>query len=111
MRLNFGTRLDDALESMPAEHRRFYLSRQDRETDRTRPRCTGISSDALVFFVLGLQDEPGKGEYPRDLGDMRACEETYDMAPDDLRRKMLPVMTKYRLAVTGRDKPVPPRKS
>ena len=64
-----------------------------------------------MFFALGMQEEPERREYPSDLGDMRACEETYDMAPDDLRRMMLPVITKYRLAVTGRNKPVPLRKS
>ena len=107
MRLHFGTRLYEALEAMPAAHRKFYLSRQDRSNTKG-PRCTGTSSDALVFFVLGLQEEPGTAEYPRDLGDLRACEETCDMAPDDLRRRMLPVMAKYRLALTGRDEPVPP---
>lgn len=104
MRLNFGTRLYEALEALPAEHRRFFLSRQDRSNTRN-PRCTGISSDALVFFALGMQEEPEIREYPRDRGDLRACEETYDMAPDDLRRKMLPVMTKYRQAIA--DMPAP----
>lgn len=111
MRLIFGTRLYEALEAMSTEHRRFFLARLDRGSDRTRPRCTGRSSDAMVFFALGMQEEPERPEYPSDLGDMRACEETYDMAPDDLRRRMLPVMNKYRLAVTGRDIPVPPRKN
>lgn len=98
MRLNFGTRLYEALAEMPEPHRKFFLARQDREYDRTLPRCTGRSSDAMVFFALGMQQEPGKHEYPLDRGDLRACEEAYDMAPADLQDRMLPVLTRYRLA-------------
>jgi len=65
---------------------------------RYNDRCTGISSDALAFYGIGMRREPKDHEYPADRSDLDACERTYEMAPAPVRRRMLPVLEKFRAA-------------
>lgn len=100
----FGTETYKALELLPEEHRLFWLARQDAKIDRASPRVTGLSSDRLTHFALGWAEEPDEGSwlYPSDNGDLGACERTYDMAPADLQRRMLPLLVKYRTHIKRR---------
>lgn len=58
-------------------------------------RYTGRSSDALVEFAFS-GEEPDRNRYPYDLDDLGACERTAGMAPEHLRRRMEPLLLKYR---------------
>jgi hypothetical protein len=62
-------------------------------------RCMGVSSDALAWYAVGIRVEPMPEEYPLDPSDLAACERTYEMAPEFLRERMEPVLTRYRAAV------------
>lgn len=63
-------------------------------------RCTGISSDALAWYGVGCTPEPKRHQYPADASDLAACERTFAMAPEHVQKRMLPVMEKYRSALT-----------
>lgn len=62
---------------------------------REQPRCWGISSDAMVLTALG-EGRPELSDYPRDVGDLNACERTFAMAPDMMKWRMKPVLDDYR---------------
>lgn len=99
--LRLGTRLYGALAVMTEEHRTFVLAREDNRI-AGGPRCTGISSDGLTLYAVGLQAEPGLQGYPSDGWDLQACERTYAMAPADLQVRMLPILEKFRAHVGKR---------
>lgn len=95
-----------ARELLGEEALRFVAARYNRDgsgANFRKDRCTGVSSDALAWFAVGRRDEPAEHEYPRDRGDLAACERTYDMAPDWLKQRMAPVLMKYRVAVAKDD--------
>lgn len=81
------------------EDRLSFIARRYLTPGRQRDRFTGISSDALAWFAIGRRDEPKPGEYPADERDLGACERTYDMAPEFLKERMLPVLERYRAHV------------
>ncbi|MBB4689804.1 hypothetical protein [Amycolatopsis jiangsuensis] len=64
-------------------------------------RCTGVSADALAWFGVGVRSEPEEDEYPRDQFDLSACERTFEMAPQHVQERMLPVLQQYRAAVAA----------
>lgn len=85
-----------------------------------RPRCWGVSSDALAAYGAGYGPRPtipGKpyeaktsnsgrwvreeaGDYyPHDIGDLNACELTFAMAPDHAKFRMKPVLDEFRAYV------------
>ena len=102
MSINFGTWLYEALTKMTDDHRKFFLAREDQRNRFWRQeRCTGLSSDALTLYAIGLDEEPQLRNYPRDHGDLDACERTYQMAPADPQERMLPVLEKYRARVNA----------
>lgn len=72
-------------------------------------RCSGVSSDAMAWFAVGMRDEPRREEYPLDPSDLAACERTYEMAPEFLRERMEPVLARYRAAVAKSYPEVGPR--
>jgi hypothetical protein len=74
----------------------------------TGERCTGISSDALALYGLRGGPEPTLREYPADRWDLAACERTWQLAPDDVRARMLPVLEKFRQVVAKREATRPP---
>ena len=90
----------ETVHTWPADEREFYILREESRARHQRPRCTGISSDALTNYSMGLAGAPDKSQYPADRGDLAACELTYEMAPDRLQRIMLPVLESYRTHVT-----------
>ena len=66
MSINFGTWLYEALTKLTDEHRKFFLGREDQRNRFWREeRCTGLSSDALTLYALGLDEEPKERNYPR----------------------------------------------
>ena len=69
-----------------------------REARHGSPRCTGVSSDAMVFYALG-GPYPADYEYPHDRSDYKACESIFSMAPAHLQRKLGGVMMEYRRAL------------
>lgn len=91
----------------------FVLERMTAQREHRRPRCWGISSDALTLYALGKgprPQTPGRPErpggstwqgsevgsdYPHDEDDLRACELTYAMAPAHLQIIMLPVLKEF----------------
>ena len=91
----------------------FLAARMRAKQERQRPRCWGISSDALALYgvgqgprptVPGRTTEPGgngwRGSecgwgFPHDEGDLMACEITYAMAPREVRARMLPVLEEF----------------
>jgi hypothetical protein len=77
----------------------FLIARQDARHQWMQPRCWGVSSDALAYYGAGKKQEPKPNEYPADAGDLAACERTYDMAPEAIKPRMLPVLEKYREVV------------
>lgn len=99
-RLSLRSRLFYQLQQMPQDHRDFILAREDLRN--SRPRCTGESSDALAMYAVGMEGEPSPRDYPRDRGDLEACELTYRMAPAHLQERLLPVMEKFRAHVEER---------
>lgn len=50
-------------------------------------RCWGISSNALVEYVLGGDEPICPDEYPRDDSDLTACEAAVALLPSHLREK------------------------
>lgn len=94
---------NDDVEQQP-DGLRFLAARMHAEQFQPREpdRCWGISSDALALFGVGGRTEPTRWRYPADRWDLRACERTYLMAPDDVRAVMLPVLEKYRTYVAER---------
>jgi hypothetical protein len=92
----------------------FVLERMVAEREHRRPRCYGVSSDALTLYALGKGPRPqtpgrpdreGGGswrgdevgrDYPHDEADLRACELTYAMAPAVLKVSMAPVLDEFR---------------
>lgn len=92
----------------------FVLARDKARANHERPRCYGVSSDALVLYALGQGPRPtvpGRPEtenggswrgkecgfsYPHDEADLAACERSYDMAPPSLQAIMLPVLDEFR---------------
>lgn len=83
------------------EERLSFIARRYLGPARHRDRFTGISSDALAWFAIGRRDEPKPGEYPADERDLAACERTYEMAPEFLKGRMLPVLERYRKHVAA----------
>jgi len=83
------------------EERLSFIARRYLAPGRHRDRFTGASSDALAWFAVGRRGEPKTGEYPADERDLAACERTYEMAPEFLQERMLPVLERYRAAVRG----------
>lgn len=81
------------------EHLLFYARRAYEQVHGLRPRRYGVSSNALTDYALGLRPEPGTALYPKDKGDLEACELTYETAPADLQPLMLPVLEKYQVYV------------
>lgn len=92
----------------------FVLAREAATAKHERPRCYGVSSDALTLYALGKGERPlipgtpssstggswhgdecGRN-YPHDESDLAACELTYEMAPDQVREIMLPVLDEFR---------------
>lgn len=65
-------------------------------------RCTGVSSDALAWFAVGIAAEPELYQYPRDPSDLAACVRTFEMAPQHLQKVMRAMLAKYRAAVAER---------
>ena len=82
--------------------------------EHRRPRCWGISSDAMALYGLGKGPRPTvpgtptrpggqswRGEecgsdHPHDEADLKACELTYEMAPVIAQIAMLPVLEEFR---------------
>ncbi|MEU0467260.1 hypothetical protein ABZ215_24935 [Amycolatopsis sp. NPDC006131] len=81
---------------------RFLFARHEAQRRHVRPRCWGISSDALAYYGAGKEPEPGLDEYPADPADLGACERTYAMAPEGIKPRMRPVLEKYRAHVAAR---------
>lgn len=91
----------------------FLAARVVAQHQRTRPRCYGISSDALALYALGLVRRPQVpgtptregghswfgsecgSDYPFDLDDLAACQRTFDMAPPHLQERMRPVLDEF----------------
>lgn len=74
--------------------------------------ATGISSRALALYALGMNPEIRRTDingglqggwnglaYPHDWGDYRRCVKTYEAAPRHLKKKMAPVMERWRNAI------------
>ena len=92
---------------------RFLAERMRAEQQLQRPRCWGISSDALALYgvghgprptvpgrtystgVLGWSGDECGRSYPHDEGDLMACQITYAMAPREVRERMLPVLEEF----------------
>lgn len=81
------------------EERLSFIARRYLSPAGHRDRFTGVSSDALAWYAIGRRDEPKPGEYPADEQDLAACERTYEMAPEFLKERMLPVLERYRAHV------------
>lgn len=77
-------------------------------------RGFGISSEAMFREAMGLRQMRvwGTGEpRPWDAGDSEGVEETYSLAPDWLKERMLPRLTWYReIAALGWPDEAPSRK-
>lgn len=84
--------------ALPAAHLAFYARRAWSRDHYMRPRCTGVSSDALTLYALGLGPLPSQSSYPHDASDLAACELTYTMAPPDVATAMVPTLALYRAA-------------
>lgn len=92
----------------------FVLERMKARWEHRRPRCYGISSDALTLFALGKGPRPttpGRPDhdggtswsgsevgrdYPHDEADLSACELTYAMAPEVVKIAMAPILEEFR---------------
>lgn len=92
----------ECLGTLSPEHLLFWARRTYEQVHCIRPRRYGVSSNALVDYVLELRGEPGVVLYPSDLWDLMACERAYATAPADLQPLMLPVLVKYRAHVDER---------
>lgn len=111
----------DAADATAAWLAARMVARQQRE----RPRCWGVSSDALALYGAGYgprpeipgapaEATPNSGRwtpqeagrsYPLDVDDLNACERTVAMAPEGPRRRMAPVLEQFRSYVLdGRDR-------
>jgi uncharacterized protein YuzE len=89
----------------------FLVARHEAGQRRELPRCYGMSSDALAYYGAGKRGEPIEGwDYPADPDDLGACERTYDMAPEHIKQRMLPVLEKFRAHVAKRYPEVVSRK-
>jgi len=95
----------ETIHTWPADEREFYIVREESRARHMRPRCYGISSDALTNFALGLAGAPVNGQFPSDRGDLAACELTYGMAPNRLKAIMLPVLESYRAHISKAAQP------
>lgn len=92
----------ETIHTWPTDEREFYILREESRAKRLLLRCTGISSDALTNYALGLAGAPKNGQFPFDRGDLASCERTYEMAPPRLKEIMLPILDKYRKQVAAR---------
>lgn len=82
---------------VPWEHVQWLRQRSDhRWQRRMQRRLWGISSDALAWYAVMGSEEPTEDVYPSDPSDLAACERMYRTAPEDLKGRMVPVMSKYR---------------
>jgi hypothetical protein len=99
---------------MSDEIMEFVLERMKAQREHRRPRCYGISSDALTLYALGKgprPQTPGRPDreggatwtgsevgrdYPHDESDLGACELTYAMAPEVVKVAMAPVLEEFR---------------
>lgn len=90
------------LAGLRPEHLLYWSRRAYEQVHHIRPRRYGVSSNAMVDYVLGLRGEPGLILYPLDTSDLQACERAYQTAPEDLRPLLEPIMDKYRMYVDQR---------
>jgi hypothetical protein len=100
----------ETVHTWPADEREFYILREESRTKYQSPRCTGISSDALTNYALGMSGAPKNGQFPSDRGDLDACELTYRMAPLRLKEIMFHALRDYRLHVQGHSPTMTKRK-
>jgi len=87
--------------ALPAAHLEFYARRVWSRDRFERPRCTGVSSDALAAYALGLGPVPQRWSYPHDAADLAACELTYAMAPPDVAEVMVATLELFRAEVAA----------
>lgn len=80
----------------------FLAARRNSKERGDRPRCTGVSSDALAWYAVGQAHRPTERQFPVDPSDLQACEITYAMAPPFLRKRMKDVLAEYRAHVAKR---------
>ena len=92
----------ETVHTWPADEREFYILREESRDKYQSPCCTGISSDALTNYALGMSGAPKNGQFPYDRGDLGACELTYQMAPPRLKEIMHPILNGYRKHVEAR---------
>ncbi len=62
-------------------------------------RIHGLSSDNLSRVGIGLESEVSTRPYDRD--DLNACERVYVLATDDMRERMSPALTQWRIDVAS----------
>ena len=65
-----------------------------------KDREEGMSSNAMVDYALG-GPSPDLWQYPKDKGDLTACERCRNNAPEHLRARMDEVLKHYQAALKG----------
>jgi hypothetical protein len=79
---------------------------QARHSEAFARLCLSLPASSLALYGGGDHREPHITRYPSTLEELATCEATWELAPDEVRARMLPVLVKYRAHVASLSTPL-----